>query len=173
MCLRLPPKNRAKKDPADVHSSYSCNSVHSWADSIRAIPYLSAWPIPRRRWTSTRSGFHREGQSKQNRRSSQSRPGQRRTPAPSCRPCKTERLEKPSKEKTSCKIPREFLCCEAASKWRGDFANHLAIISAIYLLIYHSLLSSLLLLFTILARKIARISEKLLHMEAASGGKYT
>ena len=27
---------------------------------------------------------------------------------------------------------------EAASKWRSEFANHLAIISAIYLLIYHS-----------------------------------
>ena len=57
---------------------------------------------------------------------------------------------------------------QAASKWRSEFANHLAIISAIYLLIYHSLLSSLLLLFTILAKEIAHLEEKSPHLEAAS-----
>ena len=57
---------------------------------------------------------------------------------------------------------------QAASKWRSEFANHLAIISAIYLLIYHSLLSSLLLLFTILAKEIAHLGEKSHHLEAAS-----
>ena len=56
----------------------------------------------------------------------------------------------------------------AASKWRSEFANHLAIISAIYLLIYHSLLSSLLLLFTILAKEIAHLEGKSPHLEAAS-----
>ena len=60
---------------------------------------------------------------------------------------------------------------EAASKWRGDFANHLAIISAIYLLIYHSLLSSLLLLFTILARKFAHFGEKVTIWKLPHGEK--
>ena len=56
---------------------------------------------------------------------------------------------------------------KAASKWRSEFANHLAIISAIYLLIYHSLLSSLLLLFTILAKEFAHFGQKSHHLEAA------
>ena len=43
---------------------------------------------------------------------------------------------------------------EAAPKWRGEFANHLATISAIFLFSIR-LLSSLLLLFTILTRELA------------------
>ena len=68
-------------------------------------------------------------------------------------------------------IPTYFIIqIQAASKWRSEFANHLAIISAIYLLIYHSLLSSLLLLFTILAKEFAHFGQKSHHLEAASTG---
>ena len=47
-------------------------------------------------------------------------------------------------------------------KWRSISAN----ILAIYLLIYHSLLSSLLLLFTILTRKFAHFGQKSHHLGA-------